>query len=170
MLASGEPGEIEARLRRWDGTYRWFLIRAEPFRDESGTVVRWYGTSTDIEDRKRGEDALRESEQSFRLILDGIAGLVAIMSATGEIEVVNRQVLEYFGKTTEQLKGWSTGNEVHPDDLPGVYARGCARLKRSASTTWIIASGARTESIDGFMRVDSPYVTQKATYSAGMCS
>ena len=122
MLASGEPGEIEARLRRWDGTYRWFLIRAEPFRDESGTVVRWYGTSTDIEDRKRGEEALRESEQSFRLILDGIAGLVAIMSATGEIEVVNRQVLEYFGRTTEQLKDWSTGNEVHPNDLADVYA------------------------------------------------
>ncbi|MGA2888437.1 MAG: PAS domain-containing protein [Terracidiphilus sp.] len=122
MLASGEPGEIEARLRRSDGIYRWFLIRAEPFRDESGTIVRWYGTSTDIEDRRRSEEALRESEQSFRLILDGIAGLVAIMSATGEIEVVNRQVLEYFGRTTEQLKGWSTGNEVHPDDLPGVYA------------------------------------------------
>src|SRR5262245_14198919 len=47
MLASGEPGEIEARLRRHDGVYRWFLIRAEPFRDESGKIIRWYGTSTD---------------------------------------------------------------------------------------------------------------------------
>jgi len=53
MSVSGEPGEIEARLRRHDGAYRWFLIRAEPFRDEAGKIVRWYGTSTDIEDRKQ---------------------------------------------------------------------------------------------------------------------
>jgi transcriptional regulator with GAF, ATPase, and Fis domain len=60
MLVSGEPGEIEARLRRHDGVYRWFLIRAEPFRNESGEIVRWYGTSTDIEDRKSAEAELRE--------------------------------------------------------------------------------------------------------------
>ncbi len=122
IISIGKPGEIEARLRRFDGIYRWFLLRANPMHDESGAIVKWYGTNTDIDDRKRGEEALRESEQSFRLILDGIAGLVAIMTATGEIEAVNRQTLEYFGRTTEQLKGWSTGNEVHPDDLPGVYA------------------------------------------------
>jgi PAS domain S-box-containing protein len=63
---SGLPGELEARLRRFDGEYRWFLFRAEPLRDESGNIVKWYGSSTDIEDRKRAEDALRESEQRFR--------------------------------------------------------------------------------------------------------
>jgi PAS domain S-box-containing protein len=57
MLLSGESGEIEVRLRRHDGVYRWFLIRAQAFRDESGKIVRWYGTSTDIDDRKRAEDA-----------------------------------------------------------------------------------------------------------------
>jgi steroid delta-isomerase-like uncharacterized protein len=62
MLASGEPDEIEARLRRHDGVYRWFLIRAEPFRDETGKIVRWYGTSTDIDDRVRAEEELRRSE------------------------------------------------------------------------------------------------------------
>ena len=62
MLASGEPDEIEARLRRHDGVYRWFLIRAEPFRDETGKIVRWYGTSTDIDDRMRAEEELRRSE------------------------------------------------------------------------------------------------------------
>src|SRR6185295_8817538 len=44
LLVSGEPGEIEARLRRHDGVFRWFLIRVEPFRDETGTLIRWYGT------------------------------------------------------------------------------------------------------------------------------
>src|SRR5229473_3488222 len=63
---SGRPGELEARLRRYDGEYRWFLFRAEPLRDEAGNIVKWYGSSTDIEDRKRAEVALRESEQRFR--------------------------------------------------------------------------------------------------------
>jgi signal transduction histidine kinase len=63
---SGRPGGLEARLRRFDGEYRWFLFRAEPLRDELGNIVKWYGSSTDIEDRKRTEEALRESEQRFR--------------------------------------------------------------------------------------------------------
>jgi PAS domain S-box-containing protein len=63
---SGMPGELEARLRRFDGQYRWFLFRAEPLRDEAGNIVKWYGSCTDIEDRKVAELALRESEQRFR--------------------------------------------------------------------------------------------------------
>jgi PAS domain S-box-containing protein len=63
---SGMPGGLEARLRRFDGEYRWFLFQAEPLRDEAGNIVKWYGSSTDIEDRKRAEEALRESEQRFR--------------------------------------------------------------------------------------------------------
>jgi PAS domain S-box-containing protein len=63
---SGLPGELEARLRRFDGEYRWFLFRGVPLRDEQGNIVKWYGSSTDIEDRKLAEDALRDSEQRFR--------------------------------------------------------------------------------------------------------
>jgi PAS domain S-box-containing protein len=63
---SGMPGGLEARLRRFDGEYRWFLFRAEPLHDEAGNIVTWYGSSTDIEDRKRAEEALHESEQRFR--------------------------------------------------------------------------------------------------------
>lgn len=63
MLVLGQPGEIEARLRRCDGVYRWFLIRAQPLFDETGReVIRWYGTGTDIDDRKRAEEQLRRSE------------------------------------------------------------------------------------------------------------
>jgi len=122
ILDSGEPGEFEARLRRFDGEYRWFLFRASPLRDRSGTVVKWYGTNTDIDDRKRAEDELRASEHNFRLIVDSIPGLVCTMSAVGEVEFLNRQVLEYFGKTVEELKGWATGDVIHPDDLPRVIA------------------------------------------------
>jgi PAS domain S-box-containing protein len=118
LLASGEAGEIEARLRRFDGEFRWFLFRASPLRDASGQVVKWYGTNTDLEERKRAEEALRSNEQSLRLIVDTIPGLVCTMSAAGEVESLNRQVLDYFGKTTEDLKTWATTDAVHPDDLP----------------------------------------------------
>src|SRR2546427_8300240 len=60
-MATGEPCEYEMRLRRADGEYRWFLVRTVPLRDEQGKIVKWYGTSADIEDRKRAEDARRES-------------------------------------------------------------------------------------------------------------
>jgi formate hydrogenlyase transcriptional activator len=58
VLASGEAGEIEARLRRFDGVYRWFLFRATPSLDSDGRIVKWFGTNTDIEDRKRAESLL----------------------------------------------------------------------------------------------------------------
>jgi PAS domain S-box-containing protein len=63
---SGVRGGLEARLRRFDGEYRWFLFEAEPMRDEAGNIVKWYGSATDIQDRKLAEVALRESEQRFR--------------------------------------------------------------------------------------------------------
>jgi PAS domain S-box-containing protein len=66
ILASGTRGEAEARLRRFDGEFRLFLFRAEPLLGEAGRVVKWYGTTIDIEQRKQAELALRESEQRFR--------------------------------------------------------------------------------------------------------
>jgi PAS domain S-box-containing protein len=120
IMASEQAGEAEARLRRFDGSYRWFLFRASPMRDESGKIVKWYGANIDIEDRKRGEEALRASELSWRQIVDNIPGLVATMGATGEVKFLNRQTLEYFGKTNEELKNWSLIDVVHPDDLPRV--------------------------------------------------
>jgi PAS domain S-box-containing protein len=65
IRASGVPGGLEARFRRFDGEYRWFLFRAVPLRDESGNIVKWYGSSTDIEDRKRAEEELRRSESKL---------------------------------------------------------------------------------------------------------
>jgi PAS domain S-box-containing protein len=64
ILASGEPGEIEARLRRFDGEYRWFLFRAEPLRDDLGNIIRWYGTTVDIEERKQAEALLAAEKRT----------------------------------------------------------------------------------------------------------
>ncbi len=69
MLASGKPGEIEGRLRRFDGEYRWFFFRATPAFDESGKVVKWYGTNTDIELRKKAEQILAVQNTRLQLLL-----------------------------------------------------------------------------------------------------
>ena len=61
-IAQGKAYELDARLRRSDGSYRWVLRRAVPLRNDEGEIVKWYGTGTDIDDRKRAEAALRESE------------------------------------------------------------------------------------------------------------
>ncbi len=125
-LVSGTPVDTEARTRRFDNSYRWFLIRANPLKDESGHILKWYGTNIDIEDRKRGEEDLRARELSWREIVDNIPGLVATMGAMGEVEFLNRQTLEYFGKTNEELKTWALTDAIHPDDLPRIIE---ARIK-----------------------------------------
>ena len=117
LLISGQPGEIEARLRRHDGVYRWFLIRVEPFHDDTGKIIRWYGTSTDIEDRKRAEQALRTSEREFSLIINTIPALAWSARPDGFAEFFNEHYLEYVGLPLEMLQGIGWTSVVHPDDL-----------------------------------------------------
>jgi len=315
ILASGQAGEAEARLRRSDGGYRWFLFRAEPLRDQNGQLVRWYGTNTDIEDlkqaecllasekhalemiadgaslndilnhvcnsmdlhvapstttillmdpdgkrlwhtagsrvpsewvpvisplpvaldaglcgtaaflktrivvpdvatdpnwpdrlrpiairngiragwsepilskdsqvlgtfalyspeariptdadlalidgagrialiaieRQRSQEALRANEQSLRMIVDSIPGFVATLNPAGEIELVNRQTLEYFGKTIEELRNWASSDAIHPDDLPGLLDA----WRRAIETGEPFESEHRSRRADGVYR------------------
>ena len=147
-LGSGTPVDTEARIRRFDSSYRWFLIRGNPLNDERGNILKWYGTCVDIEDRKRGEEALRTRELSWRQIVDNIPGLVATTSAMGEVEFLNRQTLEYFGKTNEDLENWALIGAVHPDDLPSVIE---AR-KKSIETGQIYEIEHRCRRADGVYR------------------
>jgi PAS domain S-box-containing protein len=121
-LASGTPVDTEARIRRFDSSYRWFLIRANPLKDEAGDILKWYGTCIDIEDRKRAEEALRQSEERARLMVDSIDGQIMTATPKGEVEFVNQQVLDYFGKSLEELKDWRTNNAIHPEDFPRALA------------------------------------------------
>ncbi|HKC94262.1 MAG TPA: PAS domain-containing protein [Nitrospira sp.] len=147
-LASGIPVDTEARIRRFDSSYRWFLIRSNPLRDESGNILKWYGTCTDIEDRKRWEQILRARELSWRQIVDNIPGLVATTGAMGEVEFLNRQTLEYFGRTNEELKDWALIDAVHPDDLPRVIET----RKRSIEAGEIYDVEHRCRRADGVYR------------------
>jgi PAS domain S-box-containing protein len=71
LLASRQPGELEGRVRRFDGEYRWFLFRAEPVLDERGNIVKWYGTNTDIEDLKRAESLVTAEKRTLEMIASG---------------------------------------------------------------------------------------------------
>jgi len=117
-VETGRPYDLELRQRRADGVYRWFQSRALPTQDPEGRITGWYMLLTDIDDRKLAAEALLSNEQSLRLIVDSIPGFVSTANSAGEVELVNRQVLEYFGKTIEEMKNWATSDAVHPDDLP----------------------------------------------------
>src|SRR5436309_743085 len=92
FIASEEPGEVEARMRRFDGEYRWFLFRAEPLRDEHGNVVNWYGTDTDIEDRKQAEEQIRSENLALREEIDHASMFEEIVGSSEALHTVLRQV------------------------------------------------------------------------------
>ncbi|HEV8453299.1 MAG TPA: PAS domain-containing protein, partial [Gemmatimonadales bacterium] len=99
-FATGEPIEDEARLRRSDGQYRWFLHRAVPLRDERGNILKWYGTSTDIEDLKCAEKVLRDHARLLDLTHDTV--FVRDMS----------DAITYWNRGAEALYGWSRDEAV----------------------------------------------------------
>src|SRR6266436_7207644 len=121
FLAAGQPGEVEGRLRRFDGVYRWFLFRAEPLRDESGNIVNWYGTDTDIDDLKRAEAKLRQDEEELRQMIDLLPQHVQVLDKDGTLLHANKTLLDYEGFTLEEMKGAGTQErirrDVHPEDL-----------------------------------------------------
>src|SRR6202047_4462434 len=118
FLASGQQGEVEGRLRRFDGEARWFLFRAEPLRDESGNIVNWYGTDTDIEDLKRAEVKLRQDEEELRRMTDAIPQTIIVLNPDGKAIYVNRVALEYTGLSLDDVQGDDFRARVlHPDDV-----------------------------------------------------
>jgi formate hydrogenlyase transcriptional activator len=118
LLISGEAGDIEARMRRYDGIFRWFLIRFEPFRDETGKIVMWYGVSTDIETLKRTEEKLREDERELRQITDAIPQTVVVLDPGGVAIYANQATLDYTGLTADDVIAPNFRERIfHPEDI-----------------------------------------------------
>ena len=122
-LTISAPGQVEARYRRFDGIYQWFLVRANPLRDESGKIVKWYGTHTDIDDLKRTEEKLRRSEaflaEGQRL---SQAGNFSWSPDTDEITMSDefRRILEFEPDTRITFE--RIQSRLHPDEVPVLNA------------------------------------------------
>jgi PAS domain S-box-containing protein len=119
-LAAGKPFEKEARLRRADGQYRWFLLRAEPQLDEQGNVVKWFGTSSDIDDLKRAEDRAR-------LIINTIPMMAWTVRPDGVVDFLNQRWLDYAGLSFADYIE-DPKDVIHPDDLPRVMKKWVANM------------------------------------------
>jgi PAS domain S-box-containing protein len=123
IQASAGAGEMEARIRRFDGEYRWFRFRTRPSLNSSGQTVKWFGLSTEIGGQSRStEQASPADDRQIHAIVDSIPAMMALMTPGGEVEYVNSSTLEYLGTTLEELRGWTTSDVIHPDDRPAVVA------------------------------------------------
>jgi PAS domain S-box-containing protein len=109
---------IEFRIRRGgDGEYRWHLVRGEPLRDTSGQIVRWFGTCTDVHELKRAEEALAESEQRYRTLIEHAPVGVIHATLDGRIAYVNSALCNLLGYTHEALLTKTWQELTHPEDL-----------------------------------------------------
>ena len=146
-LASGTPVDTEARIRRFDSSYRWFLIRGNPLNDERGNILKWYGTCVDIEDRKRAEEALRRSERELQDVIDATPALIHSAQPDGYIDFLNKGWLDFFGLPIEEVVGWGWTKTFHPDDVDQCVAKWRAAL----------ASGEPFEAEGRARRADGEY-------------
>jgi len=128
-LASGEPFLHETRVRTANGEYRWMLHHKVALRDEHGNIVKWYGASIDIHDRKRAEEKIREQETELRQILDLTPQHIGVFGPDGSPLYANRAALEYFGITVEEWRDERSHLDlVHPDDRGQFLREGKNRL------------------------------------------
>ena len=115
-LTTGERFESEVRLRAAHGEYRWFLVRALPLRDEMGNILRWYSISADVEDRKRAEAALRDSEEQWKAVFENNPTMYFMVDPTGAILSVNPFGAEKLGYSSDELIGRPLEILFHPAD------------------------------------------------------
>jgi PAS domain S-box-containing protein len=132
----------EFRILLPDGTVKYLEATTHHLFSSDGVLLEGMTSTVDVTQRKRTEQALRESEQTLRSAIDGIPGLVGVMAPNGDVESVNRQILEYCGQSLDELRDWGTNGTIHPDDLPhiaevftksiaaGVSYRSEARVRR----------------------------------------
>jgi PAS domain S-box-containing protein len=122
-VQTGMPYEVEQRLRQGTtGDYRWFLARAMPHKDDQGTILKWFGTSTDIDDQKRAEQRINESRENLRVLAETVPQLVWSTGPDGLTEDWNQRFADYFQATPEQLRGYGWRQFLHPEEYDHVRA------------------------------------------------
>jgi PAS domain S-box-containing protein len=146
-IVSGDPYRIRQRFRRADGVYRWFENSGFPLRDPAGSIRRWCVLLTDVDDRQRAEDALRERERSLRIAIDTIPALAWSAHPDGSAEFFNQHYLDYVGHSAERLRDWGWTALVHPGDVSGL----------AAAWQRIMASGVSGETEARLRRHDGEY-------------
>src|SRR5215467_8355233 len=120
-LLKGVPFDLETRLLHKSAQYRWHLMQYNPLKDESGQIIRWYFTATDMDDRKRAEQELQRARQDLLTITDAIANQIIVLAPDGTLLYANRVALDLTGRTMEEAKKerlWAP--TCHPDDVDRV--------------------------------------------------
>ncbi len=136
-LAAGKPIEQAQRVRQADGKYRWFLGRNVPLRDEKGKIVKWYGTLHDVEDQRRGEEALRKSEEQWRDVFENNPTMYFMVDAGGKVLAVNPFGAEQLGYTVDELIGQPVLNVFYESDRAAVQSNFALCVKRlGQSMSW----------------------------------
>jgi formate hydrogenlyase transcriptional activator len=131
LVDARKPGELETRIRRYDGEYRWFLVRVVPQLDAEGNLVRWFGSNTDIEDRKRAEKKLLEDERELCRITDAIPQTIVVQDPSGHPLYANQAVLDYTGLTMQDVVASDFRARIfHPEDLERLRGERQAALAR----------------------------------------
>jgi PAS domain S-box-containing protein len=129
-LESGGDLAIELRLRKADGSYAWIVTGAAPLRDAAGSILRWYGTCTDIDEHRRAEEALAkqrallaDSERRFSVLAESLPVICWTADASGSIDWYNHRWYEFTGQSPEEAAGWGWQAAHHPDDFLEVMRR-----------------------------------------------
>jgi len=122
-IASGEDFQVEARVRRPDGTYFWVLSNASAQRASSGSVARWYGAVLDVDYHKQIEYQLKDSERKFRALADSIPVICWTADENGWIDWYNQRWYDFTGQTLKEAQGWGWQAAHHSDDFSEVMKR-----------------------------------------------
>jgi len=116
-FAKGKPFQEISRVRRADGVYRWMLHLKVPIFDRGGNLIKWNGSSIDIDDQKRAEETLRKNERELRTLIDIVPAYVGTALPDGSVDFISQRWLDYSGQTREEAMGRGWAATVHPDDV-----------------------------------------------------
>src|ERR1700719_792820 len=131
LVEARKPGGLETRIRRYDGEDRWFLIRVVSQLDAEGNLVRWFGSNTDIEDRKRAENKLLEEERELRRITDAIPQTIVVLDPDGHPLYANQAALDFTGLTMQDVVTSDFRARIfHPEDIERLRGDRQAALAR----------------------------------------